>query len=77
MKRAVTLSLFVQFALLTLLFSVPVTFTAQAGDLKIIHIDGGKLVGKVVESPNNTGVSFATIALLAKDSSLANGAVAD
>ena len=41
-------------------------------------IDGGKLVGKVVESPNNTGVSFATIAILmAKDSSLTEGAVAD
>lgn len=40
--------------------------------------DGGKLVGKIVEAPNNAGVSFATIALLMpKDSSLASGAVAD
>ena len=45
---------------------------------KSIFADGGKLIGKVVESPNNTGVSFATIAILmAKDSSVTEGAVAD
>jgi outer membrane receptor protein involved in Fe transport len=38
----------------------------------------GNLIGKVVESPGNDGVSFATVALLAaKDSSLALGSVAD
>nr|WP_295930729.1 TonB-dependent receptor [uncultured Dyadobacter sp.] len=42
------------------------------------QVDGGKMVGKIVEAPNNAGVSFATVALLAsKDSTLANGAVAD
>ncbi|HEV7380108.1 MAG TPA: hypothetical protein VGN64_09960, partial [Dyadobacter sp.] len=41
-------------------------------------LDGGKLVGKIVEASNNEGVSFATVALLAsKDSSLAFGVVAD
>jgi outer membrane receptor protein involved in Fe transport len=46
---------------------------ATAGSL-----DGGKLIGKIVEASNNEGVSFATVALLAsKDSSLAFGAVAD
>lgn len=45
---------------------------------KSIKIDGGKLIGKIVESPNNTGVSFATIAiLLAKDSTLTDGAISD
>jgi outer membrane receptor protein involved in Fe transport len=41
-------------------------------------LDGGKLVGKIVEASNNEGVSFATVALLtSRDSSLAFGAVAD
>jgi outer membrane receptor protein involved in Fe transport len=45
---------------------------------KTSEIDGGKLVGKVVESPSNAAVSFATVALLAaKDSSIADGVVAD
>ncbi|TLU99585.1 TonB-dependent receptor [Dyadobacter luticola] len=45
---------------------------------KNFRADGGKLVGKIVESPANAGVSFATVALLAsKDSTLANGVVAD
>ena len=45
---------------------------------KSIFADGGKLIGKVVESPNNAGVSFATIAMLmVKDSSMTEGAVAD
>lgn len=39
---------------------------------------GAKLFGKIVEAPDNQGVSFATIALLsAKDSSIALGSVAD
>ena len=47
-------------------------------DTKNVYVDGGKLIGKIVESPGNVGVSFATIALLAsKDSSLASGSVAD
>lgn len=78
MKRAATLSLFVHFTLLTFLISVPAAFTAQAADLKIIHIDGGKLVGKVVESPGNIGVSFATVAVLvSRDSTLSTGGVTD
>ena len=45
---------------------------------KPIFADGGKLIGKVVESPNNAGVSFATIAILmVKDSAMTEGAVAD
>ncbi|WP_229206955.1 outer membrane beta-barrel family protein [Dyadobacter crusticola] len=49
--------------------TVPVTSPAA---------EGGKLVGKVVESPANTAVSFATVALLAaRDSSITDGVVTD
>lgn len=40
--------------------------------------DGGKLVGKVVETPSNNPVPFATVAvLLARDSSLVDGMTTD
>jgi outer membrane receptor protein involved in Fe transport len=40
--------------------------------------EGGKLIGKVVEAPKNAVVSFATVAvLLAKDSTVASGAITD
>jgi outer membrane receptor protein involved in Fe transport len=61
-----------------LLFASPDTGTTLVNITKSQRADGGKLVGKIVESPNNAGVSFATVALLVtKDSSLANGVVAD
>jgi outer membrane receptor protein involved in Fe transport len=45
---------------------------------KTAYLAGAQLVGKVVESPDNAGVSFATVALLsARDSVLVDGAVAD
>ena len=54
--------------------ALSVSFAAE----KKSTIAGGNLVGKVVEAPGNAGVSFATVALLvAKDSSLALGSVAD
>lgn len=54
------------------------TFFLTAGLANPFLSAGGKLIGKVIESPGKTGVSFATIALLsAKDSSLAMGSVAD
>ncbi|WP_229209145.1 TonB-dependent receptor domain-containing protein [Dyadobacter sediminis] len=44
----------------------------------IVRADGAKLAGKIVESPGNAGVSFATVALLSsKDSTLSTGSVAD
>lgn len=40
--------------------------------------DGGKMIGKVVEAPGNTPVSFATIAvMLSTDSSVVDGVTAD
>lgn len=40
--------------------------------------DGGKMIGKIVEAPGNTPVSFATIAiLLPADSSIVEGTTAD
>ncbi len=51
---------------------IPILLAAPA------EIDGGKLIGKIVEAPANAPVSFATVAiLLAKDSTVIDGATAD
>lgn len=43
-----------------------------------IRIDGGKMIGKIVEAPQNTPVSFATVAvLMARDSSVTTGVITD
>ncbi|CAG4989775.1 Vitamin B12 transporter BtuB [Dyadobacter sp. CECT 9275] len=59
------------------LFSSFIVLNADASSFSFRRADGGKLIGKVVESPGNAGVSFATIALLTKDSTLTEGVVAD
>jgi len=51
---------------------------ATKNHAKTIRTDGGKLVGKIVEAPKSTPVSFATVAvLLARDSTVANGVISD
>ena len=78
MKRILFLNLFALFATSTPLFAVSKVAALPMIGTKSNLPDGGKLIGKIVESPNNAGVSFATIALLmAKDSALAGGSVAD
>ncbi|MCE6992257.1 TonB-dependent receptor domain-containing protein [Dyadobacter sp. CY323] len=68
-------------ALILLVYTFPTLSTisiASATSAKTPHADGGKLVGKIVESPTHAAVSFATIALLmSKDSALVNGVVSD
>ena len=67
---------FLDLLLILLLLSLPALNALSA--ITPIDADGGKLVGKVVESPNNIGVSFATIALLTvKDSAVVQGSIAD
>lgn len=78
MKRTSFLHLLASFLSIQLLFAAPVHHPLPVNVTKSQQADGGKMVGKIVEAPNNAGVSFATVALLAsKDSTLANGAVAD
>lgn len=78
MKRNSFLNIIALTLPIQLLFASPDTGTTLVNITKSQRADGGKLVGKIVESPNNAGVSFATVALLVtKDSSLANGVVAD
>jgi outer membrane receptor protein involved in Fe transport len=51
---------------------------ASEKQVKQIRIDGGKMIGKIVEAPKNTPVSFATVAvLMAKDSSVSTGVITD
>lgn len=51
---------------------------ASEKHVKQIRIDGGKMIGKIVEAPKNTPVSFATVAvLMAKDSSVSTGVITD
>jgi outer membrane receptor protein involved in Fe transport len=62
----------------TFSFALSPTIPITTNVTKNGYVDGGKLVGKIVESPGNVGVSFATVALLmVKDSALTSGAVAD
>lgn len=78
MKRTLFLNSITLFLPAQLLFASPETRPFPANGTKSQRVVGGKLVGKIVEAPDNAGVAFATIALLMpKDSSLANGAVAD
>lgn len=78
MKRTSFLHLLALILPTHLLFAYPGHYPLPVNDTKSQQGDGGKMVGKIVEAPQNAGVSFATVALLAsKDSSLANGAVAD
>lgn len=78
MKRTLFLHLLALFLPIQLLFAAPAHHPLPVNVTKSKQADGGKMVGKIVEAPNNAGVSFATVALLAsKDSTLANGAVAD
>lgn len=78
MKRTSFLHLLALILPTHLLFAYPGHYPLPVNDTKSQQVDGGKMVGKIVEAPQNAGVSFATVALLAsKDSSLANGAVAD
>lgn len=78
MKRTPFLNLFALLFLNVPIFSSTHAIATPTIGTKSVKADGGKLVGKIVESPTNAGVSFATIALLmAKDSSLASGGVAD
>lgn len=57
--------------------SIPVKTYADRS-LSEHHAEGGKLIGKVVEAPKNTVVSFATVAiLLSKDSTVTSGAITD
>ncbi|MHA4737958.1 TonB-dependent receptor [Dyadobacter sp. MSC1_007] len=78
MKRNSFLNIIALTLPIQLLFASPNTGTTLVNITKSQRADGGKLVGKIVEAPNNAGVSFATVALLmTKDSSLANGVVAD
>jgi outer membrane receptor protein involved in Fe transport len=45
---------------------------------KKLSLDGGKMIGKIVEAPGNIPVSFATVAvLLAADSTIVDGVTAD
>ncbi|MCE7058504.1 TonB-dependent receptor domain-containing protein [Dyadobacter sp. CY343] len=70
---------------LLLVFAIPVSLSAtsissfsDSAPVTSPVLDGGKLVGKVVESPAGAAVSFATVALLAaKDSSITDGVVTD
>ncbi len=78
MKRTSFLHLLALILPTQLLFASPGHPHLPVNVTKSQQVDGGKMVGKIVEAPNNAGVSFATVALLAsKDSTLANGAVAD
>lgn len=78
MKRTLLLNSIALVLPTQLLFALPDSRPLPVKVIKSQPVDGGKLVGKIVEAPNNAGVAFATVALLApRDSSLANGAVAD
>jgi hypothetical protein len=70
-----TTALFLLIYTFSTLSTISFAFAASDGPS---HADGTKLVGKVVESPSQAAVSFATIALLmSKDSALVNGVVSD
>lgn len=78
MKRTLFLNSLALILPTHLLLAAPGTRPLPVNHPKSQHALGGKLVGKIVEGPNNAGVAFATVALLMpKDSSLVNGAVAD
>ena len=78
MKRSLLLNSIALILPTHLLLASPGTRPLPVNDTKSQRALGGKLVGKIVEGPNNAGVAFATVALLMpKDSSLVNGAVAD
>lgn len=78
MKRTLLLNSIALILPTQLLLASPDHRLAAPRHNKSQRIDGGKLVGKIVEGPSQAGVAFATVALLApRDSSLANGAVAD
>ena len=78
MKSTLLLNSLALFLPAQLLFASPESPPFPVNGTKSHRVVGGKLVGKIVEAPDNAGVAFATIALLMpKDSSLANGAVAD
>ncbi|MGX5857756.1 TonB-dependent receptor domain-containing protein [Dyadobacter jiangsuensis] len=78
MKRSLLLNSIALILPTHLLLASPGTHPLPVNDTKSQRALGGKLVGKIVEGPNNAGVAFATVALLMpKDSSLVNGAVAD
>ena len=66
------------FAISGFLLTASLQGQASETHLKHFRIDGGKLVGKIVEAPKSTPVSFATVAVLfAKDSTLINGVITD
>ncbi|NIJ55834.1 TonB-dependent receptor domain-containing protein [Dyadobacter arcticus] len=78
MKNVRFLNIITLITLCHTVFAFPNNYTFPVNITKTPVTDGGKLIGKVVESPANTVVSFATVALLAsRDSTLANGVVAD
>lgn len=78
MKRILFLNSIALFLPIQLILASPKDRPAPVNGTKSQRVVGGKLVGKIVEAPGNAGVAFATIALLMpRDSSLANGAVAD
>ena len=78
MKRTLFLNSIALFLPTQLLLASPNSRPFPVNGAKSQRVVGGKLVGKIVEAPNNSGVAFATVALLMpRDSSLASGAVAD
>ena len=78
MKRNPFLNLIAPFLLTCSAFPFADVMASGSEKNAIVRADGAKLVGKIVESPGNAGVSFATVALLSpKDSTLSTGSVAD
>ncbi|WP_229206016.1 outer membrane beta-barrel family protein [Dyadobacter fermentans] len=78
MKRTLFLNSIALFLPTHLLLATPDNRPIPVNGTSSHRAAGGKLVGKIVEGPGSAGVAFATVALLMpKDSSLANGAVAD
>ncbi|WP_229236101.1 TonB-dependent receptor domain-containing protein [Dyadobacter tibetensis] len=71
-------------AILLCCLSIAQTHAGKANMLRssatsiVLGVEGSKIIGKVVEAGNSNAVSFATVALMAaRDSSIADGAVAD
>ncbi|MGV3604131.1 MAG: TonB-dependent receptor domain-containing protein [Dyadobacter fermentans] len=78
MKRTLFLNSIALFLPTHLLLATPDNRPLPVNGTSSQRAAGGKLVGKIVEGPGSAGVAFATVALLMpKDSSLANGVVAD